>query len=704
MTTCYLASGSTNVKIWDLREIDGTTQKDGTSPTETATANNKMLYGVELASFMPLSSTAVNCVRWNHDNQFLAVAGNESTITIHNQEGARIESIPLNSLEYPDINTLRWADKSRRLIFGGSDNIVHEWDVEEKKFSNSLKGHSSTIICLDLNIDETLIASSSSNGNIIVHNRQKSSANNLTTGLTNQPINTLEYSYFKQGLLAAGGGDGKLRLWDTCVSTTAIRTFDSVHHDSIMGIAFSPHNSSFMASAGLDRRIVLYDVGKQEDVKTLIIEFPLTALAFKSDGHTLAAGTDKGDEHLDRILRKILVYDLRSLSKPMCTLLWHEPCPIQSLHFQYKLRRPTNTRTRSHTRTSSKGSTSSTAAVAHTRSRSVTTVSSTTSATANNQNETSGIKSSTMDRLKDELSALKSRPSDPPPTTITANETTTIKDRNYMDMFSPVKDNQNEANGIKISAMDWLKDEFSVLKLQSSVPPTTTTTTTNETTKDKNYMDMFAPLKDNQNEANGIKSSTMDRVKDEFSALKSRSSVLPSISTNTNETAKDKHHMDMFAPVKDNQNEVNGIKSSTMDQLKDEIVSKVKESIGEFARLNGDSTDPIKGGAGINHTKNRNNNDTTPTFQYQVLENIVEDCLHEFRISLRNDIQNMHLELLRQFHIQKTEMEMMFLKYCGESVALREEVERNFSNPLGVPLRVQVVRYFYKFSCQNVIG
>ncbi|RUP00484.1 hypothetical protein BC936DRAFT_140725 [Jimgerdemannia flammicorona] len=37
----------------------------------------------------------------------------------------------------------------------------------------------------------------------------------------------------------------------------------------------------------------------------------------------------------------------------------------------------------------------------------------------------------------------------------------------------------------------------------------------------------------------------------------------------------------------------------------------------------------------------------------QVLENVIEDCLAEFRVGLHGDIVNMHLELLRQFHIQK---------------------------------------------------
>jgi len=79
----------------------------------------------------------------------------------------------------------------------------------------------------------------------------------------------LQYSYVKRGLLAAGGEDGSLRLWDTSVSTTAIQTYEKAHHSEIKGVAFSPSNQHLLISAGMDKRIVLYDVGKKEYVVNL---------------------------------------------------------------------------------------------------------------------------------------------------------------------------------------------------------------------------------------------------------------------------------------------------------------------------------------------------------------------------------------------------------------------------------------------------
>ena len=41
------------------------------------------------------------------------------------------------------------------------------------------------------------------------------------------------------------------------------------------------------------------------------------------------------------------------------------------------------------------------------------------------------------------------------------------------------------------------------------------------------------------------------------------------------------------------------------------------------------------------------------SFQYTVLENIIQDALEDFRHQIRLDIQNMHVELVRQFQVQK---------------------------------------------------
>ncbi|KAG0213747.1 Protein nedd1 [Mortierella sp. NVP41] len=63
------------------------------------------------------------------------------------------------------------------------------------------------------------------------------------------------------------------------------------------------------------------------------------------------------------------------------------------------------------------------------------------------------------------------------------------------------------------------------------------------------------------------------------------------------------------------------------------------------------------------------------SFQSKILESVIDGCLMEFRAGIRNDIQNMHLELLRQFQIQKMEIEGLLKKYT-DTRELQEENQR----------------------------
>ncbi|KAJ3405000.1 hypothetical protein HDV05_006783 [Chytridiales sp. JEL 0842] len=66
----------------------------------------------------------------------------------------------------------------------------------------------------------------------------------------------------------------------------------------------------------------------------------------------------------------------------------------------------------------------------------------------------------------------------------------------------------------------------------------------------------------------------------------------------------------------------------------------------------------------------------------KLLEGVIEESLEDFRRQIRDEIQNMHLEILRQFCIQKNEIESLFEKYSPtrrleeELRELREENAR----------------------------
>ncbi|RUS24683.1 WD40-repeat-containing domain protein [Jimgerdemannia flammicorona] len=279
----------------------------------------------------------------------LAVASNNGTLSVHDSRGKLVQTVPPpdGDLDHGKLHSVTFGMRSRHLLFGGSASVVHVWDRKDAKYLDTLEGHTGTISAISLNADETLIASSSLTGDILIHPKGiRHMPYSALIVPTEKSITSLEFSAFRRDLMAATGDDGSVRLWDVQASLNPVYTFDSAHTGPVRGgVAFSPYNRYLMASAGLDRRVQLWKAPLSSPVrfhsvpdppflpplsivKSLQTDEPLTALSFKSDGVTIAAGSSGG---------RIYVYDLRQSTSPTCRVTAHEGSGVSCLRFQVRL-------------------------------------------------------------------------------------------------------------------------------------------------------------------------------------------------------------------------------------------------------------------------------------------------------------------------------------------------------------------------------
>jgi WD40 repeat protein len=123
------------------------------------------------------------------------------------------------------------------------------------------------------------------------------------------PVNRVAFSPNVESLtLAAGGGDGVIRLWNITTRSVQreLRRTASKDDNEIYSLAFSPEGNK-LASGWLDKKIFVWDLDRPESGECLAgHSSPVFALTFSPDGKALISGGT------DRTLQR---WDLSSIAK-----------------------------------------------------------------------------------------------------------------------------------------------------------------------------------------------------------------------------------------------------------------------------------------------------------------------------------------------------------------------------------------------------
>lgn len=116
---------------------------------------------------------------------------------------------------------------------------------------------------------------------------------------------------------------------------------------------------------------------------------------------------------------------------------------------------------------------------------------------------------------------------------------------------------------------------------------------------------------------------------------------------------------------------------STMQTVESSTASMTSETIKKPApQLQSITQTGHSSGSSTEYTSPPQSVHQAVQFQQQLLQGVISDSLASFREEVLGQVQNLHLELLRQFQIQQMEINTLMQHHYGEKQELLEEIKR----------------------------
>jgi WD40 repeat protein len=200
----------------------------------------------------------------------LAAQTDSLTITLGctpSEQASDTEGLLCETFHTRAIQAVTFSPDSQFIASGSADDTIKIWSVDA-----ALRGDRATVVVRTIqNIDSVMTLAFNSTGT----------------------------------LLASGGGDGSVRLWDW--QTGNLIDEMENYGEIITSVAFSP-DGEILASAGYDNMIRLWDVETGDLIREIDGGQDVMAIAFSPDGETLAScglsnfvnlwNVESGDEEL----------------------------------------------------------------------------------------------------------------------------------------------------------------------------------------------------------------------------------------------------------------------------------------------------------------------------------------------------------------------------------------------------------------------
>ncbi|KAG5518180.1 hypothetical protein PMAC_003366 [Pneumocystis sp. 'macacae'] len=184
------------------------------------------------------------------------------------------------------VTSVCWIQRGSHVALGTNKGLVHIWDAEQCKRTRTMLGHGLRVGSLAWN--EHILTSGGRDHQIFHRDVRVPEHHIKQLGAHKQEVCGLKWNC-EDGLLASGGNDNKLIVWDR-LNETPLYKF-SEHTAAVKAIAWNPHQHGILASGGgtADRTIKFWNTLNGQQISEIDTGSQVCNLAWSKNSNEIVS-------------------------------------------------------------------------------------------------------------------------------------------------------------------------------------------------------------------------------------------------------------------------------------------------------------------------------------------------------------------------------------------------------------------------------